>query len=62
MQVFRSYNAGPGSDILWQEWMLEEKKHFKKKKKVKGKIFEIKFILFKKPKRAMSDLLKTPVY
>ena len=38
------------------------KETLQEKKKVKGKIFEIKFILFKKPKRAMSDLLKTPVY
>ena len=38
MQVPGSDNAGPGSDILWSEFMLEGKETLLEKKKANGTI------------------------
>ena len=45
MQVPGSDNAGPGSDILWQELMLEVKETLLEKKKANGTVLGSNFIL-----------------
>ena len=44
MQVPGGDNAGPGSDILWPELMLEVIETLLEKMKANGTLFEFKFI------------------
>ena len=46
MQVPGGGNAGPGSDILRPELMLEEKETFLEKMKANGTIYELNFSKF----------------